>query len=150
MASPALEPLSGADRWLAVPVGGPRTRVQRDEMLAARVRLVLETRPGDLPWNPEFGCALDDFIGKPVSADRLSEVAATVQNALQRWIPGALVARCEVRLLTDLGAGPGTANRAVPVAERALVPFSLRATLEVDLELRTPEGLLSLQAILSP
>lgn len=150
MASPLLDPLHGASRWLAVPVGAGPARVSRAEQLAARVRLVLETRPGDLPWSPEFGCAIDEYLGKPMTAQQLSALGSTVRNALQRWIPGAGLTRCQVRLLTDLGAGPGEANRAVPIAERALVPFSLRATLELDLELQTPEGPLSLQAILPP
>ena len=88
-------------------------------------------------------------MGKPVTRDRLSEVSNTVATALRRWIRGAMVSRCEVRLLTDLGAGPGDAVT-LPLAERALVPFSLSATLEVDLELQTAEGLLTMQAILSP
>ena len=150
MASPSPDPLSPADRWLAVPVSGPRLRVSASETLAARVRLVLETRPGDLPWSPEFGCALGEFVGKPVTRDRLSEVSNTVATALRRWIRGAMVSRCEVRLLTDLGAGPGGDAVTLPLAERALVPFSLSATLEVDLELQTAEGLLTMQAILSP
>ena len=150
MASRAPEALSGSDRWLAVPVGSRPVRVRSDERLAARVRLVLETRPGDLPWNPAFGCALDEFIGKPVTASCLSEISSVVQAALRRWIRDVLVTRCEVRMLTDLGAGPGSNARAVPTAERSLVPFSLRATVEVDLELQTPDGPLSLQAILSP
>ena len=156
MASPNPDPLSPADRWLAVPVAGPRLRVSAADALAARVRLVLETRPGDLPWSPEFGCALGEFVGKPVTRDRLSEVSNTVATALRRckWcaarrMRGPMVSRCEVRLLTDLGAGPGDAVT-LPLAERALVPFSLSATLEVDLELQTAEGLLTMQAILSP
>lgn len=151
MASPRPEPLSGADHWLSVPVCGPRVRASAAELLAARVRLVLETRPGDLPWSPDFGCALDSFVGKPVTRARLSEISNAVQVALRRWIRGAMVTRCEVRLLTDLGSSPGSEGRAVvPIAERALVPFSLAATLEVDLEIQTSEGLLSMQAILAP
>ena len=61
-----------------------------------------------------------------------------------------MVSRCAVRLLTALGAGPGGDAVTLPLAERALVPFSLSATLEVDLELQTAEGLLTMQAILSP
>ncbi len=111
--------------------------------VADRVRLVLETRPGRIPWHPEFGCDLDPVVGRALTIERVGEVRMRIQNALNRFLPDLLVTRLEVRIQTDLGAD--MRSRRLPIAEASLVPFGANAMLDIELELQTPAGPVRLQ-----
>lgn len=143
------EGLEPVEAWLAMPLAARSRAPSAEEQVAARVRLVLETRPGTLPWAPELGCDLSSLVGRPATADTLTTVASLVRDAVRRGVPGVILQRCDVRLVTHLGAAPGR-DRALPVAESALVPFSLEANLEVALDLLTATGPLSLSARITP
>jgi len=117
--------------------GAPPTSV------ADRVRLVLETRPGRIPWHPEFGCDLDPVVGRALTIERVGEVRMRIQNALNRFLPDLLVTRLDVRVQTDLGAD--MRSRRLPIAEASLVPFGANAMLDIELELQTPAGPVRLQ-----
>ena len=142
--------LGELDRWLAQPLTGAGRRPADAEALAARVQMILETAPGTLPWLPEYGCDLSDIVGQPATADAISDVGRRISGALSRWLPDVIVLRCEPRLLTEHWARGGAHDRLVPVAESALVPFSLNASLAVELELQTLSGPLSLNARIRP
>lgn len=118
------------------------------EALADRVRLVLDTRPGWLPYAPEFGCDLDGLVGGNATEMRLTEAKLRIQTALARWIPDAPVARCEVRMSELKGAT--SADPLVPVAEHAMTSAGVAATLDVHLVLQTPEGPVALEAQMNP
>lgn len=111
--------------------------------VADRVRLVLETRPGRIPWRPEFGCDLDPVVGKALTIERVGEVKIRVQAALNRFLPDLIISRLEVRVRTDLGAD--MRSRRLPIAEASLVPFGANAMLDIELELQTPTGPVRLQ-----
>lgn len=129
---------------------GHTTQARPLDALAMRVSRILETRPGTLPWEPEFGCDLDDLIGAPATTLRLAEVRWRIQAALARWLPELQVQRCEVRARrTDAQPAP-TGGRDVPIAEAALLSLGSQAAVEVDLELETPLGPLALQAYVTP
>ena len=111
--------------------------------VADRVRLVLETRPGRIPWRPEFGCDLDPVVGKALTIEQIGEVTIRVQAALNRFLPDLLISKLEVCVRTDLGAD--MRSRRLPVAESSLVPFGANAVLDIELELQTPTGPVRLQ-----
>lgn len=130
--------------------GVPQPWAEGEQAVIERVRLVLETRPGRLPWRPEFGCNLDDFVGQPATAGRLREIQWRVEAALCRWIPGLRVERCEVRVNPSEPMLGGDASGGAPLAEAVMLSLGSQADLELQLDLLTPEGPVSLQASLAP
>lgn len=131
-------------------LGAPQPWTEGEDEVVERVRLVLETRPGRLPWRPEFGCNLDEFVGQPATAARLREIQWRVEAALCRWIPGLRVDRCEVRVAPSEPMSSGAVAGAVPLAEASLLSLGSQADLELQLDLLTAEGSVSLQATLAP
>lgn len=115
------------------------------ETLAERLRMVLETQPRQIPWRPEFGCDLDGLVGTPMTPSWLSDAEARIRAAIQRWVPGVRVRKCEVRPMMSLGARMDGRHRSLPTAEASIVPFGADASLEVQLDLDTPDGALTLQ-----
>ena len=111
--------------------------------VAERVRLVLETRPGRIPWHPEFGCDLDPILGRALTIELVSEVQMRIKSALSRFLPDLSITRLEVRIQTDLGAD--MRSRRLPIAEASLVPFGANAMLDIEIELQTPAGPVRLQ-----
>jgi phage baseplate assembly protein W len=59
-----------------------------DRALATRIRMVLETRPGHVPWRPTFGCDLAGLVGEAVgSGDCWTRRGGKVETALKRLDP---------------------------------------------------------------
>jgi phage baseplate assembly protein W len=132
----------------AVPIGPHDPWLRGADAFVEAVRMVLETRPGTLPWRPEYGCDLSSLVGQPASSERLNQARFRIEQALRTWVPGADVARCEVLVATDPHAGAAMDAAGLPVAERALARGGVMATLEVRLDIITPYGLLPVQALL--
>lgn len=130
---------------------GPRKpRVSEDETIAERIRLVLETRPGTLPWRPDFGCDLGPLVGQPANSQRLNEARWKVEQALRRWLPELELTRCEVNVVFA-DVGPGRVRYLeVPLAESALLSLGTQAGLEIVLDVETPSGPLAVQAVVDP
>jgi phage baseplate assembly protein W len=128
----------------AVPLG-PAAALRQDD-LAARVRMVLGTRPGQLPWRPTFGCDLDRFVGMPLTASRLDDMATLVRDAIERHMPEVDIIECGVRVETRWGAPSDAERRSVPIGEAALVRFGVQAALQIELQLQTETGPVSIQA----
>ena len=89
-----------------------------------RVRMVLGTRPGQLPWRPTFGCDLDRFVGMPLTASRLDDMATLVRDAIERHMPEVDIIECGVRVETRWGAPSDAERRSGPIGEAALGPVS--------------------------
>ncbi len=132
----------------ALPLSPRRARLSPEEALAAQIRMVLETLPGQLPWRPDFGCSLSDLVGQPATGQALSRARVHIEEALRRWLPEVTVARCQVRVVTRLGAPERP--REVPLAEAAIIPLGTHAELAIDLDLETALGAVALQALISP
>lgn len=128
-------------------VGARDPWLRGDAAWAEQVAMVLETRPGTLPWRPEFGCDLSSLVGQPATAARLGEAKWKIEAAVRRWVPPLKVARCVVSVVRLERAGDGGFPPAVPLAEAALLSLGAQAALEVALDLETPDGPLSLQAL---
>jgi len=132
----------------AVPLGLSRMPADTAQAVATRVRMVLETQPGTLPWRPQFGCDLERFVGEPATTHAVRNLQRTVRASLERWLPEIQVRRCEIRLQRPLGHND-TRPRNVPLAEAALVRLGVQTDLVLDLDLETDEGVLGIQANLS-
>ncbi len=140
----------------AVVPGRPR-RLDPQQALLARVRMVLETRPGQVPWRPELGCDLAGLVGQPASGATLQLARSRVEGALTRWVPEARLLRCEVRVVTDQGAHPDAARSAadlggasLPTAEATLMRLGGAAWLSVRVELASERGVLAFETQLHP
>lgn len=123
---------------LRLPLDGRLNKPLAAPTLADRVRLVLETRPGQVPWRPELGCDLEPLLGKTLTPERLSDARWRIQAALEDFLPGVSVSRIDIHVRSDLGAD--MSNRRLPVAEASLVPYGAHGALEIDLELQTRTG----------
>jgi phage baseplate assembly protein W len=131
-------------------LGAPRPWVSGEEELVERVRITLETRPGQLPWRPEFGCDLEGFTGQPATTGRLREVQWRIEQALARWLPEVTVDRCVVRVVPTAAPEPSRATSGALLAETALLGLGTQADLEVLLDLSGPDGPVALHAQLTP
>lgn len=118
------------------------------DALAARLRLVLETPAGRMPWRPEFGLDLQGIVGGPASTTRLDEARMRILAAIGNWLPEIEVVSCDVALaeLERLDLRDPT----VPTAERALGSQAVSAALEIRLVLQTDDGPVSFEAALTP
>lgn len=118
------------------------------DALIDRVRILLETSPGDLPYAPRFGCDLDSLARGAVTGSRLAETQARIDAVLARGLPDGVLGGTEVRV-SEVAAATA-AGGAVPFAERALASTGARATLQVRVQLRTESGPVTLDASLAP
>jgi phage baseplate assembly protein W len=133
---------------LGVPLGGRRPVLHGADAILARLRMVLETRPGRLPWRPEFGCDLEVLVGEPASPQNLSRANFLVQRAITRWIPEVQVVscQCEARALPESMPGSGLA----PAGEGALLSLGSQAVLSVHLVIQSSAGPLQVDATITP
>ena len=111
--------------------------------------MVLDTRPGQLPWREEFGCDLGATAGESITESKLSLIEWRIRQTVERWIPEVQVVGLRVDLVRDEGMGVDVADRRIPLAEAALVRFGVQCSLQVRMDLETKEGPLSLQATLA-
>lgn len=135
---------------LALPLGVRDPYLRGDRAFAERIRMILETRPGALPWRPDFGCNLDDLVGQPATPQRVGEARWRVEHALRRWLPEVKIARCTVQVTRVESGSEAMRQQGVPIAESALLAFGTQAALEVLLDVETPTGPLSLSAVVQP
>jgi phage baseplate assembly protein W len=134
----------------AIPLGERRPWVAGPEALAHRVRAVLETRPGGLPWRPDFGCDLDSLVGYPTTSDLVAEARWRVEAALRRWLPDVEIRDVAVSAVPVEGSGSSPTDRRVPIAEAALLTMGVQASLYVDIDLVGPDGPMTVSASLNP
>jgi phage baseplate assembly protein W len=134
----------------SLPLGNPYPYLDGDEALAARVRMVLETRPGRIPWRPNFGCDLAGLVGFPATPDLLSKARSAIQNALKTWLRDATVLSVEVRATPVVGGHGSSSYGAVPLAETALLTLGVQAVLEADIEIKGPAGVVAFSAVVNP
>lgn len=132
----------------AVPLGSRRPHIGGLAALEARLRLVLETRPGRLPWRPDFGCDLGALIGEPASPQNIARARFHVEQALMRWLPEVKVLRLDVRTRpVQIVSGSGSG---APPGEGALLSLGAQAVLAVELDVYTERGPLHLSTDVSP
>lgn len=115
-----------------------------DQAIADRVRLVLGTRSGTLPYEPDFGCDLHGLIGRRLDRGHLMVIRKRVTDAITRWVPGVRVRRVEVTLDDLVAIRDGDPR--VPTAERVMASAGLSAALRVAIVLETDHGTLELDA----
>lgn len=70
--------------------GEPGEVVLDDDDVAQCIALLVMTRPGEVPHEPEFGCGLWEYIDRPVTEARLF-ITNEVVAAVRRWEPRVAV-----------------------------------------------------------
>ena len=131
-------------------LGARKPFLRLDESLVERIQLVLETRPGQLPWKPTFGCDLTSFIGEAATPQRIKEARWRGESAVRQWLPGMDLKDCRVNAVTNLGTVGAHRERQIPTAESALVALGTEARLEVELDIQTEAGMMSVEASVEP
>jgi len=116
------------------------------EALLARLDIILNTRPGDLPWRPEFGCDLTDLVGEAATSDRVDLTENQVKRAIDVWLSDAILNNCNVHLVTGQGDVIHHREASIPTAESALVAMGTEARLEVKLDIEVDEESLEVGA----
>jgi len=132
---------------LAMVIGGVDRRSPAERM-ADRIRLVLETQPGDLPYAPRLGCDLRGLVGATASKPRIAEARSRITGALDRFLPDARLASVEVELVE--AQAHDSSYRGTPLAEAALASQRASVVLEIRIEVSTPDGPLHFQALMQP
>lgn len=132
---------------LSLTIGGTDHR-NGPERLADRIRLVLETEPGTLPFAPTFGCDLSGIVGATASKARLSEARMRITAALHKWLPDVALKSVDIELIEPTRSGRRPVG--VPIAERAMASRVVSQVLDIRIEVETPEGPVHFEAILSP
>lgn len=131
----------------SVPLGALRPYQSKEESLIDRISLVLQTRPGQIPWRPEFGCQLDGMLGAQASGGQVVQARYAVEQALGQFLPDVAVADVRVRAIPIEGSRDRFKLAEIPIAERALVGAGAGAVLQVDVDIETDAGILTIQAL---
>lgn len=105
--------------------------LDQDEAFLYRLRMVLETRPGQLPWRPDFGCDLGPLLGQACTPQRIAEARWRIESALRRWLPDLELVSCRVRCVTQ-----SENARPSPSPESGLLGLGTQVGLVVDMALR--------------
>ncbi len=66
--------------------GGSGEIVVDDDDVSQCLAVIVMTRPGEVPHEPEFGCDLWEYVDRPVNEVQLF-VSTAVINAVRRWEP---------------------------------------------------------------
>ena len=109
-----------------------------------RIDIILNTRPGDLPWNSEFGCDVTDLVGESSTPERVENTKGKVEKALGKWLPNAILHSCDVQLVNGLSGVVTHREANVPTAESALASSGTDARLELKLDIEVEDKLLEL------
>ena len=132
---------------VGVPLGGPVAYEVDAQAMATRLYMVLTTRPGQLPWRPSFGCGLGHLIGRPATAQCMSEAQWRIEAAIRRWVPEVKINHCRVWIRQRGGStGPFREDE----AESVLLRIGAQATLEVELAMDLAREPLSVSLTIEP
>ena len=125
-------------------LGARKSFLNKTEESLTRIDMILKTRPGQLPWNPDFGCDMTNLIGESATKDRIDATKEQVERSLRSWLPSANVLSCEVHLITGEGQVAHYRDSSVPVAESALVALGTDARLELSLDIEVENEVVEL------
>ena len=121
----------------ALALGNRPRRLSEDAALAERIRMVLETRPGSLPYRRDFGCRLDEVVGQMATSKSVSQAKTAVSSALAKWLPELEVTAVTVRVIPRGATSSDLRLPEIPIAERALLALGTQADLEIGVEIRS-------------
>lgn len=133
----------------AMPLDGLRSNLSPAELIAQQVQIVIGTRPGQVPWRPDFGCDLSSLVGQPASSKNVDRARSLIERALGEFLPDVELERLEVRA-ARIDDFQELAHRNIPIVETALLSLGTQAHLEVLIEVRVPRGSAVVTATVNP
>lgn len=119
---------------LSLTLGARRPYMNKIDSTMGRLAVVLHTPKGHLPWRSNFGCDLDQSLGRPASDELQNEIQNSVKRAVKKWIPDTKIIRCDVVLQTASLNVREHREPTIPLAESALVSMGTDVHAEVVLE----------------
>jgi phage baseplate assembly protein W len=69
-----------------------------EALVRSCIAQILGTRPGELPWRPDFGIDLEHYRHHGNSQALAKEIALLVASALQDWEPRVSVSSCSATI----------------------------------------------------
>lgn len=82
-----------------VEIDGATGRIKlssNEESIQESIRIIMGTRPGELPMHPDFGCRIQDYAFESVDYTTMYSMKTEVEHALIRWEPRITDIRAEV------------------------------------------------------
>jgi phage baseplate assembly protein W len=120
-----------------------------DARVVTEIRAALETRPGELPWAPGFGCDLQQYVGRPATAPVIAEIRWRITEAMRRQVPSATVRHVDIEV-ARLEEGRIARYEGVPLAESALLGLGSLAALVIRIDLATEQGARTIRTTITP
>ncbi|CAL9999518.1 baseplate wedge subunit [Vibrio phage K567] len=62
---------------------------------------IVSTNKGERPFNPEFGCDINNQLFENISPASAFAIKYSIENAISQWEPRVILKRVEVRPLYD-------------------------------------------------
>jgi uncharacterized protein len=72
---------------LSVDARGRFALVKDEVDIDQAIGLIIDTRPGERPMRPEFGCGVHDNVFENVDAHTTGRIEVAIRQALDRWEP---------------------------------------------------------------
>lgn len=87
-----------------------RLALVSDELdIEQAIRLIIDTKPGERPMRPEFGCGVHDHVFERLDANATGKIEIEIRAALDRWEPRIDVEQIQFEIDdSDAGAGGTT------------------------------------------
>ncbi len=82
-----------------VEIDGATGRIKmssNEDSIRESIRIIIGTRPGELPMHPHFGCGLQDYAFESPDYTTLYSMKTEVEHALVRWEPRITEVNAEV------------------------------------------------------
>ena len=119
---------------LSLTLGARKPYLNRLDSTMGRLAILLHTPQGHLPWEPKFGCDLDQSIGRPATDELQNQISSSVRHSVSRWIPDTKINRCDVILQNATLNVREHREPTIPLAESALAIMGTDVHAQVALE----------------
>jgi phage baseplate assembly protein W len=75
-------------------VGTDFTTAEGELLIAHAIAQILGTRPGELPWDPDFGIDLEAYRHKNLSGALVQAMTDDIVSVLKHWEPRITISQC--------------------------------------------------------
>ena len=133
---------------LSLTLGARRPYLNRLDSTMGRIAILLHTPQGHLPWNPGFGCDLEQSVGRPATDELQNQISSSVRSSVNRWIPDTEINRCDVNLQSTTLNVREHREPTIPTAESALAILGTDVHAQVALEVQVDGETIEISAAL--
>ena len=133
---------------LSLTLGARKPYLNRLDSTMGRLSILLHTPQGHLPWEPKFGCDLDQSIGRPATDELQNQISSSVRHSVSRWIPDTKINRCDVILQNATLNVREHREPTIPLAESALDILGTDVHAQVALEVEVDGEIIEMSTAL--